>query len=144
MVDVLERTAKELKALESRRQAVKGIRVRIRMLETDVVGIGGFDHERPRVNESKGRSGRYGNMEERDELQRRERALQGWIEHMESSLAGMHPEDQRILREFYCTGKPAGEAVRVLEEALNMSRSDIYRKREGALSELAARLGYIL
>lgn len=144
MITVLERTAEELKMLNVRRQAVKGIQVRMRMLETDAAGIGGFDLTRPRVNgKQKKTSGRLGTVEEKERLQQQERALQGWIEHMEQALSALHPDDEKILRAFYCENKRSGEASRMLMDELHVSLAEIYRMRERALADLAARLGYI-
>lgn len=144
MNTILERTADELRKLNSRRQAVNGIRVRIRMLETDVVGIGGVDFSRPRVNEQQKRSGRTAVVEERDRLRQQEKALSAWIEHVEQSLSQMHPEDQRILRVLYCENRKKGDALRILEQEVHVGRSEIYRMRDKALEDLSERLGFAM
>ncbi len=145
MDTILERTAQELGMLNSRRQAVEGIRVQMRMLETDVVGFAGVDFARPNVNgKQKKKPIRLGTIEERERLQRKEQALQGWITHVEQAMKQMHPEDVEVLRVLYLENRRKGEAVRILSDDLHVSSAEVYRMRERALADLAARLGYIV
>ena len=145
MSQVLDRVAGELKLLNSRRQAIRGIQMRIRLLESDAAGIGCLDFDRPRVNSKQKKNGkRLGTVEERDKLYKQERALKGWIEHMEQTLSQMHPDDEKILRIFYCENRRSGDAVRLLESELHVSQAAVYRMRERALEEFAARLGYLV
>lgn len=141
---ILERAAGELKKLNIRRQAIEGIRVRVRMLEMDAVGFGGMDFERMRTNgKHRKRSGRVGTVEERERLQQQEQVLQCWIEHTEQTMRIMHPDDERILRVFYCENRKSGDAVRILMDELHVSQTEIYRMRERALREFAERMGYL-
>ena len=143
--EILEQASKDIRLLSVRRQAIEGIRARIRLLDADVGAIGGSDFDRLKVKRSRNRHGRqHTRLEQKERLQEQEGALLAIIEHTERVLQQMHEDDALVLSSFYGDEAHRGEVVRRLGEQLHVSQTEIYRIRERALEEFAGRMGYIV
>ena len=139
----LLRAEEELKSLSRRRMAAEGLRVQIRMLEADAVGIGGCDATRPKVDEPRRKGGIRTTLEERTLLEEKEKALSTWVQHVEKVLKSLPYMQEQILRGWYCSGMLPGDATLQLEKELHVSRATIYNLRERALKEFASRFGLL-
>lgn len=143
MKTALLRAEEELKSLSRRRMAAEGLRVQIRMLEADAVGIGGYDAARPKVDERRKKGGIRTTLEERTLLEEKEKALSEWIQHVEKALKSLLPMEEKVLRVWYCSKLKPGDASAQLEQTLHVGRSKVYEIRNEALEEFALRLGLL-
>jgi DNA-directed RNA polymerase sigma subunit (sigma70/sigma32) len=140
----MEKAANDIRLLETRREAVKGLQAQIRMLEADITSLPGVSAGSAPVQGGGNRQEvrLCGYVDRKTVLEKQKRALQQMIEHTEKILKGMDPTDRAILTAFYLSDQYRGDAVRELEERYHISQSCVYRYRDRALRFFAERMGY--
>lgn len=112
-MDGIKRAETALRERDIHRQAVKGLQVQI---ETRQAGLA---------------------------TEKRKKALESHLRHVEQALAALGEDERTVLEVFFCFSlRPAAAVVR-LQGELNVGRSEIYRIRERALWEFAVCMGYI-
>ena len=122
---------RELQLLEVRRMAADSLRLRRRVLEADALAT---DPAHPRAAEKEAfiRS-------RCERLQQQEALLREQVAQTERALAAMPPRQRTVLETLYA--HPRQNAMGWLQDTLYVSRTQVYRIREEALTRLALLLG---
>ncbi|MBE6778321.1 MAG: hypothetical protein E7541_02940 [Ruminococcaceae bacterium] len=127
-----EQAIRELKLLEVRRMAADSLRLRRRVLEADALGLADRD-ERTAATSQAWLCGRC------DRLQQQEALLREQVTQTERVLASMPSRQRTVLEALYV--HPRQNPIRWLQDTLYVSRTQVYRIREEALTRFSLLLG---
>ncbi len=140
-MDGIEQAKKDLSELETKRQAVEGLRVQIQQLDADMVAASELGYIVAGEKEPSAKMKAL--MDEKRVLCEKEKAVRAHLRHVDHVAAALDEQEWLALKLFFCRGLKPGQAVRRLEDRLHISRSEVYRLREVALWHFACRMGYI-
>ncbi len=139
--DYMERAADDIRLLETRKQAVRSLRARIRMVEADAVSLSGAGTSAAPVRGGGNRQEQrlIGMIGRKEKLEKQERAMRDMVTQTERALYKLTADERQVLLWFYLPGRIA---VRQMQERLHMSRAGVYRFRDRALEKFAGMMGY--
>lgn len=133
----------DLKLLEVRRIAADSLRLRRREMEVDAMSISGYGSDNTPV------MGGGGNGQEQrltasidrcDRLRRKEVALRDMVAQTERALAALSSRHRTVLEALYV--HPRNSAIGWLQAELYLSRTQVYRVRDSALTQFGLLMGY--
>ena len=140
-MDGIELAKLALQKLEQSRQAADGLQVQIRQLEADMIAASEIGYIAPDGIDPSTRTKAL--LDRKRVLEAKENALRCHVKQVERALAALKESEREVLGKFFLSGLRPGEAVRLLEEKLHVSRSEVYRLREVVLWDFACRMGYM-
>ncbi len=137
-----EAAIRELKLLEVRRMAADSLRLRRRELEVDALAPGGYRYDNtPVMGGGSDPQERLINTIDRcDTLQKKETALREMVAQTERAISALLPRHRTVLDALYV--HPKSNPITWLQAHLYLSRTQVYRVREEALTQFAMLMGH--
>lgn len=137
-----EDAIRELKLLEVRRVAADSLRLRRRELEVDTMlppglacgsgaVMGGGSRREEWLSDA---------IDRCDAMHRREVVLRDLVAQTERALAALSPRHRTVLEALYV--HPRNSAINWLQAELYLSRTQVYRVRDDALTRFGLLMGY--
>lgn len=137
----MDQAAESIRLLHVRRQAVRSLQARIRMVEADAVSLRSSGSSVPvRGGGNRQEQRLVAMISRKEKLEQQERALQDMILQTERALYKLPKDARRVLLWFYSQPRLT---VQQMQEELHMGRSTVYRLRDKALLAMAQMLGYL-
>ncbi len=137
----MDQAAESIRLLHVRRQAVRSLQARIRMVEADAVSLRSSGSSVPvRGGGNRQEQRLVAMISRKEKLEQQERALQDMILQTERALYKLPKDARRVLLWFYSQPR---RTVQQMQEELHMGRSTVYRLRDKALLAMAQMLGYL-
>ena len=129
--------------LDKDRQAVDGLGVQILQKRADMIALTEMGYGQPDDPEGAPSPRIRKLMDEKRTLEAKKEALAAHVAQVDKALAAMAEQDREILATFYFTGLSRTAAQVKLESKQNITRTEVYRRRDKALLDFAYRMGWI-
>ena len=132
--------AKEkLQSYPARRASIPNLKTEIHRLELEAEGLRSPTIRGDPVQSSHGRDDRLvSNLVLRKELEQRLRDTELWLGSMDGALSALTEQERLVLRRLYM--EPGRGNLDKLCEELELEKSMVYRRREGALERFTEAL----
>ena len=123
---------KDLKSYPQRKEAIKNLKARIKILEDKFISLKGISIEEPvRGGMSRQEERWIDNIAERERLEMSLNIAQEMVDLTERGLEVLDERERQVIDGLYI--EPSGAGVDFLCDSLNMAKSSLYRLKDEAL-----------